>query len=190
MQRTKQLLPLGEKTVIAHCAEGLINAGIGDIVVVTGKKHKSIQKALDDFPVRFAVNPHPESEMADSVRTGLGEISHSSTGILICLSDHPLISSETFRSLAFMHEKMPDKIIVPIHKGKRGHPTLFPAGVIKEIFSAVSLREVIRQNSGKTFFAEMPDEGVVMDMDTTEDYEKIIDKLGKKLHTVFFKNRL
>ena len=58
--------------------------------------------------------------------------------------------------------------------------------MIKEIFSAVSLREVIRQNSKRTFFAEMPDEGVVMDMDTVEDYERITGKAGKKLHAGIF----
>jgi CTP:molybdopterin cytidylyltransferase MocA len=93
--------------------------------------------------------------------------------VLICLADHPLVSSETIMGLVNAHRSSPDSILIPLYQGRRGHPTLFPRKAIEDIFSVETLRDVIASRSGRVRTVDVDDEGVVLDLDTTEDYERI-----------------
>jgi len=111
--------------------------------------------------------------MAGSVRLGLRQIDPASTGVLICLADHPLVSSETIKELVNVHLSVPDSILIPVYKGGRGHPTLFPRKTIEDIYSVETLRDLIASRSGSVRAVDVDDEGVILDMDTPEDYERI-----------------
>ncbi len=178
MGESKQLLPLGNKTVISHCLDAILSAGIEDTVVVINPQGVGSIKAFKKLPVRFVINPSPGSEMAESVRLGLRSLSDSPSGVLLCLVDHPLASASTMRSLAQEHYAFCDKIIIPVYHGKRGHPTLFPRHVISEVLSGLTLRDVVRKDTGRIRLIDVPDEGVVLDMDTREDYEQLLKRIG------------
>ncbi|MGC2062362.1 MAG: nucleotidyltransferase family protein [Thermodesulfovibrionales bacterium] len=176
MGQTKQLLPLGDRPVIAHAAGSIAEAGVQDIVVVIGKDHDAVRASLAHLPVRFASNDDPESDMAESIRVGLRELDPASSGVLVCLADHPLVSPETIAGILREHENSPDKIIIPVHNGRKGHPSLFPATLIQEIVPAGSLRDIITSHPAWIFLLDVSDEGVVLDMDTEEDYRRLVTR--------------
>jgi len=178
MGRIKQLLPLGNKPVISHCLDTLIASEINDIVVVLGPHRAEILRFLGPLlnQVKIAYNDIPGSEMAESVRIGLG-ILNSSSGVLVCLSDHPMVSRETIETLIGVHGQDPDKIIIPLYRGARGHPTLFPARVIREVVTGHTLREITSKHPEKIRYLEVQDEGVILDLDTVEDYKKLSEKM-------------
>jgi len=157
----------------------LVSSCIGDIVVVLGAGRDRIASVLSDLPpnaLKIAFNEAHSSEMADSVKIGMRHIDYSSSGVLISLCDHPLVSEETLRTLVILHEKHPEQIIIPAYHGKRGHPTLFPVSVMGGISKNQTLRDIIRKNADRTGIAELPDEGIVIDIDTMEDYRKVCEK--------------
>ncbi|MGD0885764.1 MAG: nucleotidyltransferase family protein [Thermodesulfovibrionales bacterium] len=178
MGRVKQLLPLGDKPVIRHCLDNILSSGITDIIVVLGPHGAQIADVIRGFPVTITLNRYAESEMAESVRLGLKAIDSSSSGVLICLSDHPLVSAKTFKSLLAGHAEDPDKIIVPLYNGRRaGHPTLFPRHVLGELYTGLNLRDILKRDPDRVKCIHVADEGVILDMDTVEDYEKIDEYL-------------
>jgi molybdenum cofactor cytidylyltransferase len=177
MGRTKQLLLLGDKPVVRHCLDALLASGIRDIVVVVGLQGEDIAETLSNAPVNIVVNETPNSEMAESIRTGLRGLGHKPTGVLVCLSDHPLVSTKTISALSNEHRQDAGKILVPVYRGRRGHPTLFPATVIQEIFSRMTLRDIIRSDPRRVRSIDVDDEGVVLDMDTGEDYQTMLEKI-------------
>lgn len=178
MGQLKQLLPLHDKPIIRHCLDNLITAGIENIVAVLGYHGEEVLIAIQEMPVQIVLNKDQKSEMAESVKIGLRAIAENSSGVLVCLSDHPLISVETLKSLMQCFLETPDKIIIPLFKGKRGHPTLFPRNVIEEIFGGGTLRDIIQKDPDRLRYLDVQDEGVTLDMDTKEDYEKILKKIG------------
>src|SRR5512134_3620827 len=103
MGRSKQLLPLGPQPVICHCLDSVLDAGITDVVVVLGQNSDGIAAVISGLPVRTTVNDDPSSDMVASVRKGLGAIDPASTGVLICLSDHPLVSADTIATIVSTH---------------------------------------------------------------------------------------
>src|SRR5208283_651688 len=175
MGRLKQLLPLDGKPLIRHCIDSIIAAGVGDVVVVLGISDE-LSRVLDGLPVRIAFNKKSKTDMAESVRIGLCATGHPSSGVMVSLSDHPLVSAETLKLLIDRHFEDPDKIIVPLYDKKKGHPALFPRHLIAEIFSSATLRDIVNKYPERTQLVEVRDEGVITDIDTIEDYERAVRK--------------
>jgi len=180
MGRLKQLLPLGSLTVIEHTLNTILSAGVTDIVVVIGPGGVDVSSAAGHLPVTIALNPNSHSDMAASVRAGLNELKDPSSSVLVCPVDHPLVLPTTIKALLASHQENPEAIIIPSYNRRRGHPTLFPRNIIQEIFEASSLRDIIAAHSEMIVYENTEDEGVVLDMDTPEDYERIQRKYGQR----------
>lgn len=173
MGSCKQLLSLGDKPVIVRCIEAMIRAQIPEIVVVVGPNSEAIIDVIAGFPVTIARNEEPESDMAESVRIGLGSIDRPSKGVIVALTDHPLVKSTTYSFLLECHRIAPGRIIIPVYAEKKGHPTLFPRAVIEELEKPLTLRDLIRRYSNLVLPVPVPDIGVALDMDTREDYDRL-----------------
>lgn len=111
--------------------------------------------------------------MAESVRVGLSAADSSSSGIMVCLSDHPLVKAATLRIMLAEHMTFRDRILIPCHEGKRGHPVIFPRDLIDKVYSGLNLREIIKKNPERVKYLDSSDRGVVLDMDTPQDYKNI-----------------
>jgi molybdenum cofactor cytidylyltransferase len=181
MGQSKQLLPLDGKSVIRHCIDSIIAADIDEIIVVVGLDSEELVKTLRGLPIKAVFNEEPGSEMAKSVKIGLKAVKPYASGILVSLSDHPLISEETLKTLLRIHAEAPHKIIIPVYKKKRGHPTLFPMRVIDEIFKGGTLRDVVNRDSERIRMIKVTDEGVIIDIDTMEDYKRAVERVATRL---------
>jgi len=171
MGHFKLLLPLGDRPVITHCIEAFLQSGIRDIIIVTGRDGHAIQQALQDLPVTIIQNPVPDSDMAGSVRAGFMEA--IGEGIFILPADFPLVSPETIAGMICMFGEG-QRIIIPRWRGKNGHPVLFPRSRLFSIFGVPTLRDVIALHKDDVQYIDVADEGVVLDMDTPEDYREVL----------------
>ena len=175
MGTCKQLLPLGKKTVIDCCLETLLGGGISEIVVVVGPHGEAIRKAVQGYPVTVVQTLDPEGDMAASVRTGRGALSPEVSGVLVALSDHPLVSPLTVELLAALHREDQSAVIIPVHGRRKGHPTLFPRDLLDKLEEPLTLRDLVRSNPDRLRLVEVPDPGICLDMDTPEDYMRIAE---------------
>ena len=173
MGTPKQLLLLGDKPVIRWCADTILASGVQDLVVVVNAEGEQIVQVLKGLSVKVVRNDVADSQMADSVRIGVRALDDRVAGVLICLSDHPLIAPETFRSVIQAHHREPDKIIIPCQGGRRGHPALFPRTILNEILAGGTLRDIIGKDGRRVGQVDVDDEGVLRDMDTVQDYQKV-----------------
>jgi CTP:molybdopterin cytidylyltransferase MocA len=173
MGTSKQLLLLGDRPVIRWCAGAIIASGVQDLVVVVNAEGERIVEALEGLSVKVVRNDSAESQMADSVRVGVRALDDRVSGVLVCLSDHPLIAPDTFRTVIQAHHREPDRIIIPCHGGRRGHPALFSRTILDEILSGGTLRDIIGKDERRVQKIDVDDEGILQDMDTNEDYQKV-----------------
>jgi molybdenum cofactor cytidylyltransferase len=176
MGTPKQLLPIQGRPTVIRCLESLRDSQVPDVVIVVNPEGGDIVNAAQGFHARVAVNEIPGSDMAASVKAGMACISDAATGVLICLCDHPLVRPETIGSMVSAHSRKPDAIIIPRYLGRKGHPTLFPRFVLEDLEKLATLRDVIGQHVTKLSLLDVDDEGVILDMDTPEDYRRIRDR--------------
>jgi CTP:molybdopterin cytidylyltransferase MocA len=148
------------------------------MVLVVNPDGDSIVIAAKNIPARVAVNELPGSDMAASVRAGLELVNRDATGVLVCLCDHPLVRPETIEAMLSLHARRPDAIIIPAYRGRKGHPNLFPRFALEDLGGVATLRDVIVRHSANITLLGVDDEGVILDMDTPEDYRSILERYG------------
>src|SRR5437763_5960428 len=86
----KPLLPFGGVTVVEACIANLLDAGVGEVVIVVGHRAEEVRAALAHFEfVRFAFNDEPGSEMGVSVARGVDALSEGVSAALVALVDQP-----------------------------------------------------------------------------------------------------
>ena len=173
MGRCKQLLPLGESTVIAHCLTALVAGGVDELVVVVSETGHEVSEAVRDYPVRIAVNYAPEGDMSSSVRAGRDSLTKEVSGVIVHLCDYPLVSAHTINRMIIEHRNSPDSIIIPCHQKRRGHPLLFPRAILDELQNNQILRDLVHRDPDRILYIDVEDPGVLLDMDTPEDYRRI-----------------
>jgi CTP:molybdopterin cytidylyltransferase MocA len=174
MGRSKPLLPLGDKPVVRHCLETLLHGGVDEVILVVGLCGEAVVEAVVDLPVTVVRNPDPESEMADSVRCGLKAVSDSSDAVMVALVDHPLVKPATLRAILDHYARTSADIVLPTYRGRCGHPTLFARNVLEEIRLLSTLHEIVRRVPERVKTVPVQDSGVLIDMDTLKDYQKVL----------------
>ncbi len=164
----KMTLPIGDKTILEKCIEGMTSV-CDRIIVVGGYNYDKIKKIVADIPnVEFCYNKNYEAGMFTSVKRGIREI--KAERFFIIPGDQPLVKPETYRKLLSIDAD----IVIPRFNGKKGHPVLFASHHIPEILAmpdTAILRDFI--HSKEATIVDVDDPGVGLDVDSPEDYEKI-----------------
>lgn len=173
MGTCKQLLPLGNRTVIARCLDALVAGGAGEIVVVVSEEGHDVAEVVQDFPARFVINTVVDGDMASSVRAGRDALTTAASGVIVFPSDYPLVSAATIADLIAGYGADPDRIVIPCHGDLNGHPLVFPRTILDELTDSLTLRDLVRLDPERIQRLDVADPGVLHDMDTPEDYQRI-----------------
>ena len=70
-------------------------------------------------------------------------------------------------------------LIIPQSGGRRGHPVIAARPVLDEIArlpAEASPKDVIRAHSDETVFVKVEDPGILRDVDTPGEYERLVGK--------------
>jgi CTP:molybdopterin cytidylyltransferase MocA len=121
------------------------------------------------------VNPNPAAGMLSSVHCGLRALPSGLDAVVLWPVDHPLVKPATVLAMIAAFRAGGAPIVVPTHDGRRGHPVLFAARVVPELFGADASRgaaAVVRAHDDRLELA-VTDRGVLHDIDTPEDYARL-----------------
>lgn len=182
MGRFKPLLPWpvnGSGTVIEATVTSLVAANIAGIVVVVGYRGEEIADRLADYPVTVCRNDHPEAPMSSSVKIAMPLIPALSD-VLVLPGDHPGVAGGTISAILQAASDHPGEIVVPVWRGRRGHPALFPARVrraMEEPDPREGLRYLMRGSLCPVREIAVEDPGIRLNLDTPADYAGIEEVL-------------
>jgi molybdenum cofactor cytidylyltransferase len=178
MGRPKMLLPWKKSTVIDQIIQTLVQSELGDIIVVTGANRTEIEDAIKFYAVRTIYNPDFENgSMLMSLQTGVKALDPDSRAFFIILGDQPFLKAGTINSLLDLFNNQPRKIIIPSYKMRRGHPWLLDISFKNEILDLMepeNLRDLLIRNESKISYLVVDDPEILEDMDSPEDYERLI----------------
>jgi CTP:molybdopterin cytidylyltransferase MocA len=174
----KPLLPLGNSTIIERIINTLMEGGVQDIAVVTGRDAALIEQALAQYTITFVHNKdYATTDMFHSASMGLSCMAEKVDCIFFTPVDVPLFSANTVRFLSARIQNSKEHIITPSYKGKSGHPIVMRSSVAKELIShksANGLRGAMEAYCGPKSVIEVEDSGILYDADTPEDYTFLI----------------
>lgn len=171
----KPLLLINGIPVIERCVRNILSAGVSELIVVTGFRDNEIRSCLADLPVKFVHNAHfAESQMFDSICLGLHALSSSHDRVLITPGDIPLVSADTIQLM--IHSN--GEFVSPVYNGISGHPILIDTKIIPQISSYSGqdgMRGAIASCGASIQTVETDDIGITIDLDTPEDYSRVIE---------------
>jgi molybdenum cofactor cytidylyltransferase len=193
MGEPKQFLTYGGASFLTRAIEGFIRAGVDDIVVVCGYKFESMKEhilgsrysiAAGELLKRLTIveNPDYSKGQLSSIKAGLEAFGRKKAidfykGFMIQLIDRPLVRYDTFKQLKerFAADDA-CAILLPSYEMKRGHPACFSSkfiGGILGLGGGESLKTILAENEKDIRYLEVDDAGIITNVDTPLEYEKI-----------------
>jgi molybdenum cofactor cytidylyltransferase len=167
-------------TFVTRIIRTLREAGVSDLVVVTGRHHDAIVGAIArelSIAPRIVRNPDPSRGQLSSLLAGMQAVlTHSSEGVMMTLVDVPLVRVSTVTAVIAAWRDTRAPIVRPAIGDRHGHPVIFDRAVLEELRQApldAGAKSVVRAHERDILNVPVDDEGCLTDVDTPADYEAL-----------------
>ena len=180
MGRPKLLLPWRGTTVIGGIVAQWRELGAAQIGIVLRPADTALATELDrlNFPANDRIeNPQPERGMFSSIVCSASwngwrpDISRWA----IVLGDQPHLQTETLRQFLVFAVQNKEVICQPMSGSRLAHPVILPTSAWKELKTTLAdtLKDFLKLTAPPRVQFEVNDPGVLLDMDTPEDYKRL-----------------
>ena len=181
MGRPKMLLPWGETSILGHLIELWRKLGARQIAVVCAHDDAAMGVELDRlrFPLQQRIlNPDPERGMFSSIQCAAqwGGWQANLTHWGLILGDQPHLREDTLQWLLEFSAVHSQEICQPVWSSHRRHPVVLPRPAWTKLATseARDLKEFLKDFA--ITGCSLEDEGLGLDIDRPEDYQKAKDR--------------
>jgi molybdenum cofactor cytidylyltransferase len=181
MGRAKATLPLdATDTFLTRIVRTFLEAGVDDVVVVVGHEADAIVSSFSasGLPARFVFNQDYDRGQWSSLVAGLGVVDRPGvSATLMTLVDVPLVTADTVRAVLACYRRTHAPVVRPTSGSRHGHPLLVDRSLFAELRAAdpaEGAKPVIRAHATAAGDIAIADEGAFRDIDTEEDYLRLI----------------
>jgi molybdenum cofactor cytidylyltransferase len=178
MGQTKQLLPWGRGTLLEHALNTLKEIKGHTIVLVLGSNAEKIKKKINLDAITTITNPNWENGIGSSIACGAKYVmglNKAYVGILVCLADQPLLTSDYFCELIQEFKEEPNQVIATEYDKGPGVPAIFPAKLFNDLSHLKGdsgAKNILRKKNDKI---KLKNAGkLVADIDTADDYNTLL----------------
>ncbi len=178
--RPKALAGAGETTFITQILQVLADADVEERVVVgrPGDDALSVEVAKATPPARLVVNAEPDRGQLSSLIAGLNAVDGVDVaGAIVLLVDMPLVTAPTIRRLIDASRTSNALVVRAVYDGRHGHPVIFKRAAFDALRRAdpsVGAKAVVHALGSED--VPVADRGVVQDIDTPADYERLFGR--------------
>ena len=178
MGTPKALLPYRGKTFLEHLIEVTRHPRVGITQIVLGAGADDIREKLRLNANSVVLNENWRQGQLSSIQAAIRVLPPGKTeGLILCPVDQPLISAEIVAQLIARFDSSEKLIVLPTHKGRRGHPAIFRASLYEELLEAsgeVGARQVVWAHSQDVEEFPTEEEGVVLNLNDPETLKKVL----------------
>ena len=176
MGRPKQTLSVSGKPMLERVLETFRQTKVDVVVVVLGANEREVRKKVRFEKERVIVNSEYAKGMSGSLRLGLAAAGPEADAVIVALADQPFLRAATVDKLIEGQLNSKASIVVPVYNGRRGNPVLFDRTIFPQIMKIrgdVGAKSIVEMNKDLVVEVTVPDEGVLIDLDTPQDYREI-----------------
>lgn len=180
MGRTKQLLSFRGQTILECVVGSALSSLLQRVIVVLGHQADELEPLLKGRGVAVVFNPLYDKGQSSSLKAGLRAVTEDADAVLFLLGDQPLITQETINRILAAYETSPaSPIVMPVFEGKRGNPVLFSRKILPRLESLsddCGARPLFEEYAGQILTVPVADSSIHLDIDTEEDYQRLLLK--------------
>jgi molybdenum cofactor cytidylyltransferase len=176
MGEAKQLLRLGENTLLGQVVENVRGSRVDEIVLVLGHEAETIKKRVGIQNLKVVINDSYRHGMGTSLGAGLAALRSEMNAALIVLADQPFVRSATLDLLIDQYEESGAQIVIPTYKGFRGNPVLLDRSVFAEVMALsgdIGCRAIFGNHLEGIVKVPVEDVGILLDLDSKEDVARL-----------------
>ena len=184
MGSPKALLPVDGQSFIERIVGALQGSRVGRILVVLGHHASEIGPRIQHLSVTVVVNQNYRKGQLSSLAAAIRfleaeEGTEPIDGLMVHLVDHPFLSPALVDEMIERFYQSGKLVVVPTYNGKRGHPVLFSKELFSELLDAPleqGAKPVVHGHRNETLEVATDEKGVVVDIDTPEEYRAHLDR--------------
>ena len=187
--RTKQLLKVNGKYLLAHVLEAALASQLDPLILVLGHDHHKIQLALEMVlkqpRIQVVINARYREGQSRSVQVGLQSIDRNCPAAMFLPADQPLLKTATINCLLERFLNSDKDICVPVCNGQYRSPAIFSRSMFDQLLAIeddVGGRKVIRANPSRVLTVKMRDPSDFIDIDCEKDLEDLQKMTGSVHH--------
>jgi len=169
--------------LLRRAAQTLLASRLQHVIAVLGHAADRIRPLLEDLPLEVVVNEAYREGQMTSVYKGLESLSGPCDGIMICLSDQPLLEpADIDRLIDSFAGRRRGCVLVPTYRGRRGNPIVLAYRHREKILNGnrnLGCKRFLQENPDLVTTVAMDTDHVVVDLDTRQDYLAFREMQGK-----------
>jgi len=205
-ERNKLLESIDGRPLVAWPVDALLEAGIDPVVVATGFEAERVREALGGRPCRFVHHAGWAEGMGSTLARVVGALLEAAPAaiaesagptlpaprtpptlpgldaVLVCVGDLPALRSAHVRAVVAAAREpdggiAADRIVVPVHAGRSGHPVLFGAAhlpALARLRGDEGGRSILAANRGSVRRLELEDDAILRDVDTPAEMAEAV----------------
>jgi len=183
MGETKQLLAFKGRPILEHVITNARQSNLYEIIVVLGHDTDAIQQNVDFSGTKAVTNSEYLKGQSTSLIKGVKTISPICDAAMFLLADQPLIKSNIINNIINAFEASHKSIIIPYYKKIRGNPVIVDRALFPDLNSLsgdTGPRVLFKKFKNSIFKVPIHDKAILIDVDTNDDYQKLIKLIQKK----------
>ncbi len=170
----KLLAEIDGISLVERVVDAVVGSGVDRTYVVTGHQPDRIMSRLSNYTVTRIHNPRWQEGMGSSLACAAQRLANAPyQGILVCLADLPRLASHIVATVvqAFFQSDC-QRIAVPEHEGKLGHPVIFPIRFREQLAALTGdqgARHLLQSEKRSLIKVPQASSAIRSDIDTLED---------------------
>jgi molybdenum cofactor cytidylyltransferase len=178
MKTPKQLLPIGERSLLRHTVEIAIASQCSSIAVILGAYAEPIRLEIKNLPVQIVENLAWQKGMGTSIRAGITSlltIEPALKAVIVLLCDQPFISVSLIDQLITVYQSTPCSIVASAYAQVLGVPALFRDQHFPELLkldSNAGAKQLIQRHLDQVHSVPFP--AGAIDLDTPQEYQAFL----------------
>lgn len=173
-RENKLLAEIGGEPLLRRVARVVIEAGLFEIIAVTGHEPDRCRGALEGLAVRFVHNADWMQGMGSSIASGVGALSEECRGAFIVPTDMPNLTSTLFVGMrAAFDASGGSAIVFPITEAKeQRNPVLWPQAYFPDLRSlsgATGAKRLLLKHATQGHSVPLGSDEEAADIDTLAD---------------------
>ncbi len=166
----KQLLLMGEKTLLAQICGAALTLENQRVIVVLGAYCEAIKPAIEQLQVEVFINENWQTGMGSSIACGMAHLPEGTDAVLLLLCDQPFVTPVFLKNLVGKWRSAPCLIAASAYAGTFGPPAIFDKKLFAELAALQGqqgAKQVMERHRVQMELVDFP-EGAA-DIDTPED---------------------
>ena len=184
MNRAKQLIKVGDQTLLERSIEQALASKLGPVTVVYGAHQEQVVPLLKQWSVQALYNPDWAEGLGASIRNGVNAIISQKVAdnILIMLADQPLVDASLLQKLVSIHHDKGNRVTACQYENTIGVPAIFSSSTFSELQKMQGdkgAKTLMRKYKASNELTLLDTPNASIDLDTPEDVSNFLDQFNK-----------